>query len=307
MSYPPPPHCDGSRINASQQARILRFVGVDGRDEYRSSSLEMWQRMASGWERRRADIDEAMAPVREWLVTELAPRSGETILELAAGPGDTGHAAAALVGADGHLISTDFSPAMVEVARRRGAKLGLQNVEYRAMDAEHLELEDHSVDGVICRMGLMLMTDPAAALSEARRVLRPGGRLALAVWRGSEQNPWVAIAGRVLVERGHMAPPEPGSPGIFSMASDDRVRSLLEAAGFTQVRIEDVPVLLVYRGIDDYVAFASDTGGSFSAAFREASEEERAAMKREIEERFSPFEVHGNYELPGLALVAVAS
>ncbi len=267
----------------------------------------MWQRMASGWERRRADIDEVTAPVREWLVSELAPRPGDTILELAAGPGDTGHEVAAVVGEEGRLISTDFSPEMVEVARRGGEALGLRNVDYRTMDAEHLQLEDDSVDGVICRFGFMLMADPAAALSETRRVLRPGGRLALAVWRGPEQNPWISIAGRVLVERGHMAPPEPGSPGMFSMATDDRVESLLYAAGFERVRIEDVPVLLVYRGFDDYVALASDTGGSFSAAFRDSPLEEQVTLKREIEERLSPFEVGGDYELPGLALVAVAS
>ena len=267
----------------------------------------MWERMASGWERRRADIDEAMAPVREWLVRELAPRPGDTVLELAAGPGDTGHAAAALIGDDGRLISTDFSAEMVEVARRRGAELGLRNVEYRAMDAESLELEDDSIDGVICRFGYMLMADPAAALAETRRVLRPGGRLVLAVWRGPEQNPWVSLPGRVLVARGHMAPAEPGAPGIFSMASDDRSLALLGDAGFEHVRIEEVPVRLVYRDIDDYVDFATDTGGSFATAFRGSSEDERAAMKHEIAEAFTPFEVGGGYELPGVALVAVAS
>ena len=81
MSYPPPPHATVAGETAFGRTRILRPVEADPRDEYRSSSLEMWHRMASGWERRRADIDEAMAPVREWLVAELAPRSGETILE----------------------------------------------------------------------------------------------------------------------------------------------------------------------------------------------------------------------------------
>jgi SAM-dependent methyltransferase len=267
----------------------------------------MWQRMAPGWERRRADIDEATAPVREWLVRELAPQPGDTVLELAAGPGDTGHAAAAFLGEDGRLISTDFSSEMVQVARRRGSELGIRNADYRQLDAEHLELEDDSVDGVVCRFGFMLMADPVAALAETRRVLRPGGRLALAVWRGPEQNPWVSIAGRVLVEHGHMAPPEPGLPGIFSMATDDRVESLLDAAGFERVRIEDVPVRFVFRDIDDYVDYATDTGGSFSAAFRDATPEEQAAIKRDVEERFTPFTVDGGYELPGVVLVAVAS
>jgi ubiquinone/menaquinone biosynthesis C-methylase UbiE len=95
--------------------------------------------------------------------------------------GDTGFEAAAMIGEAGRLIWTDFSPQMVEVARRRGAALGLRNVDYREMDAEHIELEDATVDSVLCRSGYMLMADPAAALSETDRVLRPGGCLALSV------------------------------------------------------------------------------------------------------------------------------
>src|SRR4249920_1258231 len=277
------------------------------REDYRRSSLENWNTMAPGWERRRPDIDEIMRPVREWLVEELDPQPGETILELAAGPGDTGFSAAPFLGDEGHLISTDFSPEMVEVARRRGAELSLHNVEYRALDAERLELEDDSVDGVICRFGYMLMADPAAALAETCRVLRPGGRLVLAVWRGPEQNPWVAAAGRVLVGHGLMTAPEPESPGMFVMASDERVRSLLGAAGFTQVLIEDVPVRFVYSDLDEYVSAANDTGGAFATAFGKAPEEERAAIVQEFADAFTSFAVDGGYELPGLALVAVAS
>ena len=83
--------------------------------------------------------------------------------------------------------------------------------------------------------------------------------------------------------------------------------SLLDAAGFERVRIEDAPVLFVFRGIDDYVDYATDTGGSFSAAFGDATPEEQAAIKRDVEERFTPFAVDGDYELPGVVLVAVAS
>ena len=193
----------------------------------------MWQRMAPGWERRRADIDEVTAPVREWLVRELAPQPGDTVLELAAGPGDTGLAVAALVGDDGRLISTDFSPEMVEVARRRGAELGLRNIEYQHMDAEHLDLEDDSVDGVICRFGFMLMADPEAALAETRRVLRPGGSArACRLAHVPDENPWISIAGRVLVGRGHMSPPEPGVAGnLQPWGREDRLRALLGRCG----------------------------------------------------------------------------
>jgi SAM-dependent methyltransferase len=277
------------------------------RDEYRRESLQGWATMASGWERRRAEIDEVTAPVREWLVRELAPKPGDTILELAAGPGDTGFAAAALLGDEGRLIASDFSPEMVAVARRRGAELGLHKVEYRTLDAERLDLEDDSVDGVICRYGYMLMADPAAALAETRRVLRSGGRLVLAVWRAPEKNPWVSIGGRVLVELGLMPPPERGAPGMFTMATDERVHSLLEGAGFANARIEDVPLRFEYGDIDDYVAVGRDTGGAFARAWDAASEEERAAIKQRLVESYAPFAVDGGYALPGLALVAAAT
>jgi SAM-dependent methyltransferase len=203
-------------------------------EEYRRFSAEVWGAMAPGWERWRGHLAHALSPVRQWLVGELAPGPGDTVLELSAGPGETGFAAAAALGEDGRLISTDFSPEMLEVARRRGAELGLTNVEYRVMDAERIELEPDSVDGVLCQNGYMLMADRAAALSETRRVLRPGGRLALAVWGAPERNPWAAIGGMILVQRGHMTPPEPGAPGIFSMAGEEHTRVCLRARASTR-------------------------------------------------------------------------
>src|SRR5262245_4163311 len=104
------------------------------RDEYRRTSLENWQTMASGWERRRAQIEQATRPVTDWMVRALDPQPGDTVLELAAGPGDTGFSLAQALGDDGRLISTDFSSEMVEVGRRRAAELGLGNVENLVID-----------------------------------------------------------------------------------------------------------------------------------------------------------------------------
>ena len=241
------------------------------------------------------------------MLDELAPRSGDTVLELAAGAGDTGFEAAALVGERGRLISTDFSPAMVDVARRRGAELGLGNVEYRVMDAERIELGAASVDGVLCRFGYMLMPDPAAALAETRRVLRPGGRLALAVWGAPERNPWITIGFGLLVERGHMPPPDPGAPSPFSLASEERTRALLEAAGFSSVRTEAIPVRFAFRDLDDYSTFTADTGGPAAPVLQGLPEDERQALKTQLRAAFAPFETDGRYELPGVALTAVAS
>jgi SAM-dependent methyltransferase len=276
-------------------------------DEYRRTSYETWGAMAPGWERRRDYIWESSRAVGEWMVRELDPKPGDTVLELGAGPGDTGFAAAAVVGERGRLISTDFSPDMVKVARHRGAELGHRNVDYRVMDAERIELEDDSVDGVLCRFGYMLMANPAAALRETRRVLRPSGRLALAVWAAAERNPWAAIGGRILVERGHMPPPEPGAPGVFSMGGEERTRALLEDAGFAEVRTEEIPVRFTFSDVDDYVGFAIETAGQFALVIRGLSESERQTIAAQLGEAFAPFAAGGGYELPGVALAAAAS
>jgi ubiquinone/menaquinone biosynthesis C-methylase UbiE len=269
--------------------------------------LDIAEALAPGWERWRTRIEENVAPVREWMIRELAPRPGDRLLELAAGAGDTGCQAAVVAGEDGRLISTDFSTAMMEVARRRAAELGLENVDHRVMDAESIELDADSVDGVLCRFGYMLMTEPAAALAETRRVLRPGGRVALAVWSAPERNPWISIGFGLLVERGLMPPPEPGAPSPFAMATEERTRSLLEGAGFTDVRTEEVPVRFPFRDLDDYMTFASDTGGPAALVLRDMPDGERDALKTQLGGAFESFRADRGYVLPGLALTAVAT
>jgi SAM-dependent methyltransferase len=276
-------------------------------EEYRRMSYEAWQATAPGWERWRADLEEALTPVREWLIGALAPQPGDTVLELAAGAGDTGFAAAALVGDEGRLISTDFAPEMVEVARRRGAELGLRNVDYRVMDAERMELPADAVDGVLCQSGYMLMADQAAALAETRRVLRPDGRLALSVWGAPDRNAWVSLAGRILAERGHLPPPEPDAPGIFSMASEERTRGLLESAGFAVVRTDHVPIQVAFRDVDEYEEWGMAVGGTFGMVLRALPESERHMLKEGLGRAFEPFRADGGYVLPGVALTALAT
>jgi ubiquinone/menaquinone biosynthesis C-methylase UbiE len=276
-------------------------------EEFRRMSHEIAEAIAPGWERRRAFIEDVTTPVREWMIRELAPEQGQTLLELAAGAGDTGFEAAAIVGDGGRLISTDFSESMVEVARRRGAELGIDNVDYQVMDAERIELDADSVDGVICRFGYMLMPDPATAFSESRRVLRPNGRLVLAVWGPPEQNPFFATVAMALVQGGHMPPPEAGGPSPFALANEEHTRVLIKDAGFGNVRLEEVPVRFALADIEEYMSITSDTAGPIGLAVQKLSGDERKALADHIEQAFAPFAAGDGYEVPGIALCAVSS
>ena len=117
-----------------------------------------WDSQAASWFAEREAFLAATRPIHEWLVNHLEPAAGQRVLEVAAGPGDTGFLAAKRLGS-GRLLSTDLSPSMVDAARKRGAELGVENADYRVLDAQAMDLEDASFDGVICRWGFMLMPE----------------------------------------------------------------------------------------------------------------------------------------------------
>jgi SAM-dependent methyltransferase len=272
-------------------------------------NLDIAEKIAPTWEKRRDRIEEYAAPVRLWMLRELHPQRGYTLLELAAGVGDTGFEAAEVIGGSGRLITSDLSPAMLDAARRRGAELGLGNVDYRVINAERITLDDDSVDGVLCRFGYMLMPDPAAAFAETRRVLRPGGRVALAVWGAMERNPWIAIAGISLGQRGHIPPPPPPpAPGPFSMASAQRVDGLLREAGFKEVQVEEICGAFAIADADDYLGLIGDTAGPVGVVLQGLGDHDRADVRGDVEDALRRFAVDGGgYELPCVALCAVAN
>ncbi|HET6547929.1 MAG TPA: methyltransferase domain-containing protein [Solirubrobacter sp.] len=277
-------------------------------DDARRAMSEIAEAIAPTWERRRAEIEEICAPVRAWMVRELAPRPGDTVLELAAGPGDTGFEAAAHVGERGRLITSDLASGMLAAARRRGAELGVRNVEYRLIDAERIELEAGSVDGVLCRFAYMLMPNPPAALAGTCRVLRPGGRLAHAVWGAPERNPFFATIAGALVRRGQIPPPEPPpAPGVFSMASAERTTALLEQAGFGAVRCEEVAVRFTVRDAEGYLDLVADTAGPIGLAVRALSPGDHAMVRDEMAVACEPFAGDDGLEIPGVALCAAAA
>jgi len=275
-------------------------------EDYRRASRDIWDRMAAGWDDGRRWVWDASRPVGEWLVDALAPQPGETILELAAGVGDTGLAAASRLGDSGRLISTDFSDQMVGAARRRAEELGVSNVEFRRMDAERMELENDSIDGVVCRWGYMLMADPLSALRETRRVLRPGGRVALSVWGDPKANLWASVPAAALMEHTGQEPPDPRAPGIFAMASEERTRELLTEAGLQPRRVEQVEMEWSFETPDDHWRYVMDLAGALAMVVRSLPEDEQAAVRCLTEERLEPKVRRPGYGLGGRCLNVLA-
>jgi ubiquinone/menaquinone biosynthesis C-methylase UbiE len=262
--------------------------------------------MAPGWGRHRARIDGELAPVRDWLVAAVAPRPGRRVLELGAASGDTGLAVAAAVGDGGRLISTDLTPEMVELGRRRAEEVGAGNVEHRVMDGQRIDLPDDSVDAVVARFVVMLMEEPDAALEGARRVLRPGGIIALSVWGPPERNPWLAVGGAVLRERGHLPPVQPGEPSPFALADSERLAGMLDAAGLVMPRVEEIAVTMSYRDAADYLVVSGELS-PFGAVLRALPAGEIEELRRRVDAALAPFRTEEGFAVPGVALGAVAT
>lgn len=270
--------------------------------------FERWERSAPGWSRRADAVQEFGMRVSVWMVDRLDLQPGQQVLELACGPGDTGFLAAELVKPGGTLISSDASGAMLGVATGRARDLGVRNVEFKRIELEWIDLPTASVDAVLCRWGLMFSFDPATALQEARRVIRPGGRISLAVWDVPEQNPWATIPTRALIELGHVEPPDPDAPGMFSLADRAGLRELLERAGFLDVVVDSVDLSRTEAGLDAYVEATLDLNRQFAEVRERLADDQWAKVRDRIAALAQQFtSAEARMRFPARSLVAAGA
>jgi SAM-dependent methyltransferase len=277
-------------------------------DARRAEILANWEQSASGWGARADRLRQMAMPVSAWMIDALEPQPGQRVLELAAGPGDTGFLAAELIQPGGTLICSDASDAMLDVARDRAAALQIDNVEFMNLQLEWIDLETASVDAVLCRWGVMLALDQAAAMREIRRVLRPGGNFSMAVWDVPDVNPWHTVGGRALVELELVPPPDRSAPGPFALSAPGLLEERLHDAGFTDVRVEAVPLNQSYPSLAEYVSELRDISRSFRIATESLSDSRQADLVVRIEELAAPYVApDGSLTLPAQTLAAAAA
>jgi SAM-dependent methyltransferase len=193
---------------------------------------------------------------------------------------------------------------MTSIAADRVDSLGVGNVSTRELDLEEIDEPNGEYDVVLCREGLMLTPDPARAAAEITRVLRHGGRTAVAVWGPRERNPWLAIVlDSVSAELGTPMPP-PGIPGPFSLDRADRLESTLAGAGLGQVSVHELETPYHAASVDEWWERTCDLAGPLAQKLAELPDAKRRALRERAERAIRIYETSDGLDMPGVTLVA---
>jgi ubiquinone/menaquinone biosynthesis C-methylase UbiE len=273
-------------------------------DEIRANVHQMWAGVATRWGEHADYVDARGAQVTDALLELTRPQPGERVLELACGAGGVGLAAAERVGPAGEVVLSDVVAEMTAIAERRAAARGLGNVCARVLDLEAIAEPDGSYDVVVVREGLMFALDPVQAASEIRRVLRPGGRVAVAVWGPRERNPWLGVVfDAVSALTGAQVPP-PGVPGPFALDDADRLAGILAGGGLEDVAVTELPVPLRAASFEEWWSRTTAIAGPLASRLAALPEPAHQALRVRLQEATRPYLTADGLEIPGVTLLA---
>jgi len=273
-------------------------------DDFRARLHAMWAGVAGGWREYAKDVDARGSAVTERMLELSSLRPNDRVLELACGPGSVGLAAAQRVGPAGEVVVSDVAAEMTAIARDRARALGLANVTGRVLDLESIDEPDDTYDVVLCREGLMFATDPARGAREIARVLRIGGRAALAVWGPRERNPWLGVVfDAVSAELGRPVPP-PGTPGPFSLADAARLAALLSDAGLSHVEVSEISVPLRAATFDEWWDRTCALAGPLTQILASLPAGSAERLRSRARESAQSYQTRNGLDFPGVTLLA---
>jgi ubiquinone/menaquinone biosynthesis C-methylase UbiE len=269
----------------------------------RSGVHGMWASVAPAWQEHADYVDERARLATEHLLELGEVKPGNRVLDLACGPGGVGLAAARRVGPEGEVVLSDVAEPMTAVALARAGQRGLTNVRARVLDLEAIDEPAASYDVVLCRDGLMFALDPSAAARELHRILRPGGRYALAVWGPRERNPWLATLLDALSDQLGVPVPPPGVPGPFALGDAEKLSSILDAAGL-EVSVEELPVPMRVGSFEEWWSRTCALAGPVAGLIASLDHDVVDAIRAKARDASEAYAESSGLCFPGLQLLA---
>jgi len=262
---------------------------------------------ADWWSAGQAARQQIYGTATEMMLDLASVQPGSRVLDVAAGTGDQTLMAARRVGPTGNVLAADNSASMLKVAAEAARNEGLTNVETRVMNAENLALDADSFDAVICRQALMLFPNPAKALIEMRRVVKPGGKVAVIVFSALEENPYHGIVFGIVQRLGSIPPPAPGEPWMYALGDPGALEDVYKRAGFLNVSVHAVSIERRFPSAADAIRRMRNSVGDVRELMSRLNEPEREKAWGEIEEQLRRFEGPNGFEVPGEVLIGVGT
>ena len=249
--------------------------------QFRDQQKEMWNRFSSGWRKWDDLTMEFLMPIGNEIIRLLEPGGVDMVLDVASGTGEPGLTIAAkLVG--GMVVITDIAEKMLEVAGENAARRHITNLNFITSDVSALPFADNSFDKISCRLGFMFFPDMALAAKEMARVLKPGGKIATAVWTQPEENIWASEILRSINKYIILPPPLPGAPGLFRCAKKGLIADLFRDAGLKNVSENEVRSKQVYGTKEVYWEYMTEVVAPVVAALSKADENVKSKVRSEV-------------------------
>ena len=271
-------------------------------DQIRDSQRQLWDGLSPAWEQYDNWFQRQTHTVAEWLCRVADLRAGQRVLDLASGSGQPALTAARLVRPGGSVVATDLSEGMLRVARRKANMADIDNIEFKTMDAENIDFPDDTFDAVICRWGLMFCPDPARAVQEVYRVLKPHRPFATTTFTAPDKNPWMEVSTRIAAAALGVQPPPAEAPTPTRLNDSDRLKGMFAGAGFKNVEVETRPFAWEFASAEESWTITTTFTPMFANAVARLDEAGKARMKEQWIEEGAKYREGGKVRYPALAI-----